>query len=97
MHSDAALLSKPCIWREGLHILNEEGFRAFWKGNLVTVVHRLPYTALNFYAYDRYKKVSINIIFRSVVILYCVLLKYQLSLCHSNLYFAVVKIVYWLR
>lgn len=55
MHSDATMLSKPCIWREGLRIVNEEGFRAFWKGNLVTIAHRLPYTAVNFYSYEHYK------------------------------------------
>ncbi|XVE99656.1 hypothetical protein REPUB_Repub03eG0218400 [Reevesia pubescens] len=32
------------------------GFRAFWKGNLVTVAHHLPYSSLNFYAYEQYKK-----------------------------------------
>lgn len=61
MHSDVALLSKPCIWREGLRIVQEEGFRAFWKGNLVTIAHRLPYTAVNFYAYERYRSVSSDI------------------------------------
>ncbi|XP_027073070.1 mitochondrial substrate carrier family protein B-like [Coffea eugenioides] len=55
MHSDVAVLSKPCIWREALRIVNEEGFRAFWKGNLVTIAHRLPYSSVNFYAYERYK------------------------------------------
>ncbi|PWA59334.1 substrate carrier protein [Artemisia annua] len=56
MHSDVALLSKPSIWNEARRIANEEGFRAFWKGNLVTIAHRLPYTAVNFYAYEQYKK-----------------------------------------
>ncbi|GKD80872.1 mitochondrial substrate carrier family protein B-like protein, partial [Tanacetum coccineum] len=56
MHSDVAMLSKPCIWNEARRIANEEGFRAFWKGNLVTIAHRLPYTAVNFYAYEQYKK-----------------------------------------
>ncbi|XP_010553275.1 PREDICTED: mitochondrial substrate carrier family protein B [Tarenaya hassleriana] len=55
MQSEAAVLSKPSIWREASRIINEEGFRAFWKGNLVTVAHRLPYSAVNFYAYERYK------------------------------------------
>ncbi|XP_058215227.1 uncharacterized protein LOC131326455 isoform X2 [Rhododendron vialii] len=55
MQSEAAALSNPSIWREALRIVNEEGFRAFWKGNLVTIVHRLPYSAVNFYAYERYK------------------------------------------
>lgn len=58
MHSDVAILSKPCIWREALRIVNEEGFRAFWKGNLVTIAHRLPYSSVSFYAYEHYKRVS---------------------------------------
>ncbi|KAE8099317.1 hypothetical protein FH972_017308 [Carpinus fangiana] len=55
MHSDVAALSKASIWREASRIMNEEGFRAFWKGNMVTVTHRIPYSALNFYAYEHYK------------------------------------------
>lgn len=55
MHADAAALSNTSIWREGLRIVNEEGFRAFWKGNLVTIAHRLPYSSVNFYAYERYR------------------------------------------
>ncbi|KAL6534317.1 hypothetical protein OROHE_013242 [Orobanche hederae] len=57
MHSDVATMSKPCIWREALRIANEEGFRAFWKGNLVTIAHRLPYSAANFYSYEQYKSI----------------------------------------
>ncbi|CAI9098319.1 OLC1v1034941C2 [Oldenlandia corymbosa var. corymbosa] len=55
MHSDVAILSKPSIGREAIRIVKEEGFRAFWKGNLVTIAHRLPYSAVNFYAYEQYK------------------------------------------
>ncbi|XP_047172456.1 mitochondrial substrate carrier family protein B-like [Vigna umbellata] len=55
MHFDMAALSKPSIWGEASRIVNEEGFRAFWKGNMVTIAHRLPYSAVNFYAYERYK------------------------------------------
>ncbi|KAH7548168.1 hypothetical protein ACOSP7_032481 [Xanthoceras sorbifolium] len=56
MHSDAATLRKASIWREASRIVGEEGFRAFWKGNLVTIAHRLPYSSVNFYAYEHYKK-----------------------------------------
>ncbi|KGN54303.1 mitochondrial substrate carrier family protein B [Cucumis sativus] len=56
MHSDIAAMKKASIWREASRIINEEGFRAFWKGNLVTIVHRLPYSSVNFYAYEQYKK-----------------------------------------
>ncbi|KAL2957830.1 hypothetical protein AAZX31_18G171600 [Glycine max] len=55
MHFDVAALSKPSIWGEASRIVNEEGFRAFWKGNLVTIAHRLPYSSVSFYAYERYK------------------------------------------
>ncbi|XP_021904094.1 mitochondrial substrate carrier family protein B-like isoform X1 [Carica papaya] len=56
MHSDTAILRKACIWHEASRIIKEEGFRAFWKGNLVTIAHRLPYSSVNFYSYERYKK-----------------------------------------
>uniref|UniRef100_A0A2P2Q3K3 Mitochondrial substrate carrier family protein B-like n=1 Tax=Rhizophora mucronata TaxID=61149 RepID=A0A2P2Q3K3_RHIMU len=55
MYSDVATLSQTSLWREASRITNEEGFKAFWKGNLVTIAHRLPYSAVNFYAYERYK------------------------------------------
>ncbi|KAF5179938.1 Mitochondrial carrier protein coac2 [Thalictrum thalictroides] len=55
MHSDVATMTKPCIWREASRIVSEEGFRAFWRGNLVTIAHRLPYSSVSFYAYERYK------------------------------------------
>ncbi|KAF2948343.1 uncharacterized protein [Oryza sativa Japonica Group] len=56
MHSDVAALKKYSIWHEASRIVREEGFGAFWKGNLVTIVHRLPYSAISFYSYERYKK-----------------------------------------
>ncbi|XP_022976763.1 mitochondrial substrate carrier family protein B-like isoform X1 [Cucurbita maxima] len=56
MHSDAALLKKASIWHEASRIVHEEGIRAFWKGNLVTIAHRLPYSSINFYAYEHFKK-----------------------------------------
>ncbi|KAL3732291.1 hypothetical protein ACJRO7_029031 [Eucalyptus globulus] len=56
MHSDFATLKKASIWHEASRIAREEGFRAFWKGNLVTIAHRLPYSSVNFYTYEQYKK-----------------------------------------
>ncbi|XP_057804094.1 mitochondrial adenine nucleotide transporter ADNT1-like isoform X3 [Salvia miltiorrhiza] len=55
MHSDASRLEKASIWREASRIAREEGLRAFWKGNLVTIAHRLPYSSISFYAFERYK------------------------------------------
>ncbi|XP_059456728.1 uncharacterized protein LOC132186722 isoform X2 [Corylus avellana] len=56
MHSDVATLRKASIWREASRIVSEEGVRAFWKGNLVTIAHRLPYSSVNFYAYEHYQE-----------------------------------------
>lgn len=60
MHTNAAALKKPSILHEASRILNEEGLKAFWKGNLVTIAHRLPYSSVNFYTYEHYKKVLLN-------------------------------------
>ncbi|XP_030531917.1 mitochondrial substrate carrier family protein B-like [Rhodamnia argentea] len=62
MHTDVAALSKASIWHEASRIVNEEGFRAFWKGNMVTIAHRLPYSSVNFYAYERYKSMLQSIL-----------------------------------
>lgn len=55
MHCDVANMRKACIWREASRIISEEGVRALWKGNLVTIAHRLPYSSISFYAFERYK------------------------------------------
>lgn len=55
MQSNAGALGRPSILREAYRIAVEEGFRAFWKGNGVTIVHRLPYSSISFYAYEKYK------------------------------------------
>ncbi|KAL5712604.1 hypothetical protein ACHQM5_014758 [Ranunculus cassubicifolius] len=55
MHCDVSKMSKPCMWREAQRIVAEEGFRAFWRGNLVTLAHRLPSSSVYFYTYERYK------------------------------------------
>ncbi|XP_059297386.1 uncharacterized protein LOC132050246 isoform X1 [Lycium ferocissimum] len=57
MHTDAATFKKSSICQEASRIVREEGFRAFWKGNLVTIAHRLPYSSISFYAFERYKNV----------------------------------------
>ncbi|CAI9091579.1 OLC1v1026646C2 [Oldenlandia corymbosa var. corymbosa] len=55
MHTDAANLKSASIWRETTRIIKEEGYRAFWRGNLVTIAHRIPYSSVSFYAFERYK------------------------------------------
>ncbi|OAE27456.1 hypothetical protein AXG93_3911s1380 [Marchantia polymorpha subsp. ruderalis] len=55
MNANGEKLSRPRILKEASRIVREEGFRAFWKGNGVTIVHRLPYSSVNFFAYEKYK------------------------------------------
>lgn len=35
-----------------LGIYYDEGIKAFWKGNLTSVIHRFPYSAINFSVYE---------------------------------------------
>ena len=34
-------------------VVRSEGLLSLWKGNGVTILHRLPYSAVNFWAYER--------------------------------------------
>jgi solute carrier family 25 phosphate transporter 23/24/25/41 len=36
-----------------MQVVRREGPAALWKGNLVTILHRLPYSSINFYTYER--------------------------------------------
>lgn len=38
-------------------VVRNEGFLSLWKGNGVTILHRLPYSAVNFWAYERSNEV----------------------------------------
>jgi solute carrier family 25 phosphate transporter 23/24/25/41 len=33
-------------------VVRREGVAALWKGNLATILHRLPYSSINFYTYE---------------------------------------------
>ena len=37
-------------------IATTEGLKGFWKGNLVNILRTAPFKAVNFYAYDSYRK-----------------------------------------
>ncbi|KAK4860476.1 hypothetical protein QYF36_024503 [Acer negundo] len=37
-------------------IASNQGLRGFWKGNLVNILRTAPFKAINFYAYDTYRK-----------------------------------------
>ena len=37
-------------------IASSQGLRGFWKGNFVNILRTAPFKAVNFYAYDTYRK-----------------------------------------
>jgi hypothetical protein len=39
-----------------IQVVRTEGAAALWKGNLVTILHRLPYSSINFYTYENTTK-----------------------------------------
>jgi solute carrier family 25 phosphate transporter 23/24/25/41 len=41
-------------------VVRREGPAALWKGNLVTILHRLPYSSINFYTYERTQKLLVT-------------------------------------
>jgi solute carrier family 25 (mitochondrial phosphate transporter), member 23/24/25/41 len=45
------------LWREAKHVVRTEGFLAFWKGNFTSVLHRFPYSAINFGCFESAKRV----------------------------------------
>ncbi|KAK9839432.1 hypothetical protein WJX81_001730 [Elliptochloris bilobata] len=41
-------------------VIRREGVQALWRGNGVTIVHRLPYSAVNFWAYERFTEMWLH-------------------------------------
>ena len=39
-------------------VVKTEGYKSLWKGNLVSVIHKVPYGSVNYYAYE-YTKVGV--------------------------------------
>ncbi len=48
------------LYKEAKHVFRTEGFASFWKGNLTSVLHRFPYSAINFSSFEAAKKVIKN-------------------------------------
>lgn len=49
-------IHKASLQQTVQQIIQREGARALWKGNGVTMLHRLPYSAVNFWAYEQFTK-----------------------------------------
>jgi solute carrier family 25 (mitochondrial phosphate transporter), member 23/24/25/41 len=49
-------LSKFSLPAAYSHVLKNEGILAFWKGNFTSVIHRFPYSAINFTVYDNMRR-----------------------------------------
>lgn len=48
----ASTSSRNTLYHAGIRIIKEEGILSFWKGNLTSVIHRFPYSAINFTVYE---------------------------------------------
>ena len=50
----AGVTSHPLPLRAAFaQVIRAEGLQSLWKGNCVTILHRLPYSAVNFWTYER--------------------------------------------
>ncbi|GBF89050.1 hypothetical protein Rsub_01767 [Raphidocelis subcapitata] len=50
--SAARAASPPGLIEALRRVVASEGVASLWKGNLVTIVHRIPYSSINFYTYE---------------------------------------------
>ena len=57
--SNGAIISKSSgLYHATKQVFIEEGILSFWKGNLTSVFHRFPYSAINFTVYDELQMLS---------------------------------------
>jgi solute carrier family 25 phosphate transporter 23/24/25/41 len=49
-------------------VLREEGVLSFWRGNLASVIHRFPYSAINFTVYDELQGIIRHLDYRETPI-----------------------------
>jgi hypothetical protein len=54
------MIIKGSLYDVCLKVIREEGFKAFWKGNLTSILHRFPYSDINFSVYEMSKKVIVK-------------------------------------
>ncbi|EEQ98339.1 hypothetical protein Pmar_PMAR013688 [Perkinsus marinus ATCC 50983] len=55
MGASKTVHSQDSIYRTMKNILEKEGITSMWRGNLVSVIHKFPYGAINYYVYEKAK------------------------------------------
>ncbi|KAF4743119.1 RNA polymerase II [Perkinsus olseni] len=55
MGASKTVHSHDSIYRTMKNILEKEGVASMWRGNLVSVIHKFPYGAINYYVYEKAK------------------------------------------
>lgn len=53
--SSDAMGSSRSIFSSLRAVVANEGYMSLWKGNLVSVIHKIPYGSVNYYAYEKAK------------------------------------------
>ena len=48
--------TQPSMLQALSQVVQREGVRSLWKGNAVTILHRLPYSSINFLTYEQTKQ-----------------------------------------
>jgi hypothetical protein len=54
-----------------MKVIEREGFLSFWKGNGVSVIHRFPYSAINFVCFENFQEIFAQVFLTHSVLLYC--------------------------
>lgn len=54
LQQSTGVLQKLSLQQAVQQVIRQEGIHALWKGNGVTMLHRLPYSAVNFWAYEQF-------------------------------------------
>lgn len=59
--------TEDSLFRVFQSIYRQEGIMSFWKGNLTAIIHRFPYSGVNFAMYDLMKNEMKQGMFRHVI------------------------------
>ena len=51
-------MSQDSLLKACSDVFRQQGFSSFWKGNLTSVIHRFPYSGINFAVYEKMKRIT---------------------------------------